>query len=54
MKGLIEGYTHHLGVHCISSSQSNVFRFNRFDLSEELVFGLGDGIGLGYSKMLTG
>ena len=54
MKGLIEGYTHHTGVHCISSSLSNVFRFNGFDLSEEMVFGLGDGIGLAYTKMLSG
>ena len=54
MKGLIDGYTHHPGVHCISTAFSNILRFNGFNITEAMGFGLGDRLGLYYSTMLTG
>ena len=47
---VIAGFTHKIGVHCTSSALRNVFEFNGIPLSEEMIFGLGGGMGLGYLK----
>ncbi len=47
---VIAGFTHKPGVHCTSSALRNVFEFNGIPLSEEMIFGLGNGMGLGYLK----
>ena len=42
------GFVHKPGVHCITSALRDVFEFHGFNLSEEMLFGLGSGLSLGY------
>lgn len=45
---MIEGFVHRPGGHCGSSAMRDVFKFHGYDLTEEMVFGLGSGIGFVY------
>ena len=47
---VFEGFVHQPGVHCASSALRNVFEHNSIKLSEELIFGIGAGLGIGYLK----
>ncbi|MHA1989809.1 MAG: BtrH N-terminal domain-containing protein [Candidatus Hodarchaeales archaeon] len=49
-KSLFKGFIHHPGVHCTSTALRNVLEFNGIKLSEEMVFGLGSGMNIGYLK----
>jgi hypothetical protein len=48
IKGIMDGFVHKPGVHCITSALRNVFEFHGFNLTEEMLFGLGSGLSLGY------
>ena len=45
---MVGGYTHHPGHHCESTAARNVFVHAGIDLSEEMMFGLGEGLGFIY------
>ena len=45
---MVGGYTHHPGHHCESTAARNVFAHAGIDLSEEMLFGLGEGLGFIY------
>ena len=45
---VVDGYTHHPGLHCESTAARNVFMHAGIDLSEEMLFGLGEGLGFIY------
>lgn len=45
---MVGGYTHHPGHHCESTAARNVFVHAGIDLSEEMLFGLGEGLGFIY------
>ena len=45
---MVGGYTHHPGHHCESTAARNVFVHAGIDLSEEMLFGLGEGLGFVY------
>ncbi|NHJ01428.1 MAG: DUF4872 domain-containing protein [Candidatus Heimdallarchaeota archaeon] len=47
---VIKGFNHKTGVHCTSSALRNIFEFYGLKLSEEMIFGIGGGLGLGYLK----
>lgn len=47
-KVLVEGFVHRPGGHCGSSAMRDILSFYGLDLSEEMVFGLGSGIGFLY------
>lgn len=49
--GVLEGYIHKPGDHCFTSALRDVFEFHGFNMSEEMLFGLGSGLGLGYINM---
>ncbi|MHA2307445.1 MAG: BtrH N-terminal domain-containing protein [Candidatus Hodarchaeales archaeon] len=49
--GLLEGFVHKPGVHCITSALRDVFGFHGVNLSEEMLFGLGSGLSMGYINM---
>jgi hypothetical protein len=48
---LIPNFTHRTGVHCTSSALRNVFEFHGAKMSEAMIFGLGNGMTLGYLKI---
>jgi len=50
MKKLVEGFVHRPGVHCESSASRDVFEHHGFRFSEEMIFGLGSGLGFVYWK----
>ena len=50
MKHLIENYKSRLGSHCSSLQMSNILRYYGMELSEELCFGIGAGLGFIYRK----
>ena len=45
---MVDGYTHHPGHHCESTAARNVFMHAGIELSEEMLFGLGEGLGFIY------
>ena len=45
---MVGGYRHHPGHHCESAAARNVFAHAGIDLSEEMLFGLGEGLGFIY------
>ncbi|MHA2224513.1 MAG: BtrH N-terminal domain-containing protein [Candidatus Hodarchaeales archaeon] len=47
---IINGFTNEPGVHCTSSALRNIFEFYGFKMSEEMIFGLGSGMGLGFAS----
>ncbi|MBN2168614.1 MAG: BtrH N-terminal domain-containing protein [Actinobacteria bacterium] len=47
-KVIIEGFVHRPGGHCGSSAMRDVLNFHGLDLTEDMVFGLGAGIGFMY------
>lgn len=49
-KNIIPGYQHKLGSHCSSLQMSNILRYNGLEVSEELCFGIGAGLGFIYRK----
>ncbi len=51
ISGILDGFIHKPGVHCITSALRDVFEFHGFNLSEEMFFGLGSGLSLGYINM---
>lgn len=51
MRKEIQGYIHHAGRHCGSTSLSNVARFWGLGLSEPFCFGLGAGLGFMYMAL---
>ncbi|MFX0086672.1 MAG: BtrH N-terminal domain-containing protein [Candidatus Hodarchaeota archaeon] len=51
INGILDGFIHKPGVHCITSALRDVFEFHGFNLSEEMLFGLGSGLSLGYINM---
>ncbi|MCL6591052.1 MAG: BtrH N-terminal domain-containing protein [Firmicutes bacterium] len=50
MKRIIDNYKHKLGSHCSSSLMSNILRYHGLNISEELCFGIGAGLGFIYRK----
>ncbi|MBN1289094.1 MAG: BtrH N-terminal domain-containing protein [Actinobacteria bacterium] len=50
---MVDGFVHRPGGHCGSSAMRDVLRFYGHDLSEEMVFGLGSGIGFLYYEDLS-
>ncbi len=53
---MIEGFTHQCGFHCESTAIRNVLTHAGLDISEEMIIGLGEGLGFiiwQMSKMLT-
>ena len=49
MKKIIEGWKHLKGVHCGSAAIRDICRYYGSDLSEQMCFGLGSGLGFYYS-----
>ena len=49
MKKIIEGWKHLKGVHCGSAVIRDICRYYGSDLSEQMCFGLGSGLGFYYS-----
>jgi hypothetical protein len=49
-ENIFKRFIHRPGVHCTSTALRNVLEFNGIKLSEEMVFGLGSGMGIGYLK----
>ena len=47
----VQGYRHHPGHHCETNAARNVFAHAGLDLSEEMLFGLGEGLGFIYWSM---
>jgi hypothetical protein len=47
---IIQNYQHKLGSHCSSLQMSNILRHNGIEISEELCFGIGAGLGFIYRK----
>ncbi len=47
----VPGYRHHPGLHCETCAARNVFAHAGLDLSEEMLFGLGEGLGFIYWAM---
>lgn len=50
MKKIIEKFKPYLGSHCSSSQMSNLLRYYGLEISEELCFGIGAGLGFIYRK----
>jgi len=50
MKHIIEKYESRLGFYCSSSQMSNILRYYGMEISEELCFGIGAGLGFIYRK----
>lgn len=50
MKKIIMNYTHKIGSHCSSLQMSNLLRYHGLNLSEDLCFGIGAGLGFIYRK----
>ena len=48
---MIEGYQHIGGKHCWTTALKNVFSYHGLNLSEEMLFGLGGGVGFIYWYM---
>ncbi|MFB0564026.1 MAG: BtrH N-terminal domain-containing protein [Candidatus Lokiarchaeia archaeon] len=48
---ILEDFTHLSGDHCVTCSLRKVFYFYGFDLSEDMLLGLGSGLGLIYWAM---
>jgi len=47
---IIEGFKHYPGVHCESTALRDVFAYHGIELSEPMVFGLGEGLSFIYWK----
>ena len=59
MKKIIENFQPLGGKHCITSSLRQIFNFYGYPLSEEMLFGIGEGldftyINLAHSPMVSG
>lgn len=50
MKKIIDNWVHIPGVHCGSVTLMDVMRFNGYDWSEAMCFGIGGGLGFYYSR----
>jgi hypothetical protein len=50
MKYIIEKFEHLGGHHCITTSMKQIFKYNGIEISEEMLFGLGSGLGCFYSE----
>ena len=50
MSHIVDNYKHYMGSHCSSTLISNVLKYNGLDISEELCFGIGAGLGFVYRK----
>jgi hypothetical protein len=50
MKSISLDYQHQRGVHCITTAMMNLLNHHGLDLSEELCFGLGGGLGFTYAR----
>ncbi|MHA1262947.1 MAG: BtrH N-terminal domain-containing protein [Candidatus Freyarchaeota archaeon] len=48
---ILKGFRHLPGDHCVTCSLRKVFLYNGFDLSEDMLLGLGSGLGLVYWAM---
>ena len=44
----LEGFRHFSTHHCVTGSMRHVYAFNGHDLSEDLLLGLGEGVGFVY------
>lgn len=43
---ILEGFKHSGGKHCWTTALKNTFNYHGLPLSEEMLFGLGGGLGL--------
>lgn len=43
-------YQHKRGIHCITTAMANILSGENIDLSEELCFGIGSGLGFTYTR----
>jgi len=50
-KLIIENYRHIGGIHCWTTSLRNLFSYHNLEFSEEMIFGLGAGVGFMYWYM---
>lgn len=50
MKHIIQKFEALGGKHCITTSMRQIFKYNGYDISEEMLFGLGSGLGLFYGE----
>jgi hypothetical protein len=48
MDNIIENFQPQAGKHCVSNSLQQIFNYNNFDLSEEMIFGLAEGLNFFY------
>ncbi len=51
MNGAIKGFHPYQTHHCVTGSMRNMYEFNRYPILEEVLFGIGAGIGFGYLEI---
>ncbi len=44
----LDGFRHFETHHCVTGSMRHIYAFNGFDVSEEMLLGIGEGVGFGY------
>ncbi|MBN1537004.1 MAG: BtrH N-terminal domain-containing protein [Anaerolineales bacterium] len=49
--GLIKGFTPIKTHHCVTGSMRNIYEFNQYPVLEEVLFGIGSGIGFAYLEI---
>jgi len=50
-QGIITGFTPIQSHHCVTGSMRNIYEFYGYPIIEEVLFGLGCGIGFGYLEI---
>lgn len=51
MSNIIDGFKPQGGQHCVTTALKQVFNFYKYDISEEMLFGLGAGLGFVYINL---